>query len=242
MKMSGNSSKSISKEERRLIANWIWQTGLFLVVFTIILFLIAGDWRWQWGWMIVLLLALFLAAHPLLLVPRDPALLAERERGLRVQGTKKWDLWVVMAASLFWSGSWLLAALDHRLSWLPEFPAFLHWLGFIGTAAGMALFLWALTANAFFAEGVRIQSERGHKVCDSGPYRFVRHPGYLGDIISGLCTSLLLGSLWAFIPALLSAAAFVCRTYWEDRTLLQELEGYREYAEGVKYRLFPGVW
>jgi protein-S-isoprenylcysteine O-methyltransferase Ste14 len=240
--MSENRSKLMSKEERRLIVDWIWQTSLFLVVFTITLFLIAGDWRWLWGWMIVLLLTLFLAAHPLLLVPRNPALLAERERGLRVQGTKKWDRWMVMVASLFWSGSWLLAALDHRLGWPPEFPPFLHWLGFLGTAAGMALFLWALSANAFFAEGVRIQSERGHKVCDSGPYRFVRHPGYLGDIISGLCAPLLLGSLWAFIPALLSTFAFVLRTYWEDRTLLQELEGYREYAEWVRWRLFLRVW
>lgn len=240
--MTGKYVSEISGEQRKLIINWIWQTTLFLIIFTIVLFLIAGDWGWIWGWLLVLLLGLFLAAHPLLLIPINPGLLAERERGLRAPGTKPWDFWIVGAASLFWMGAWLLAALDHRLGWSVEVPLALHGLGFVGTAAGMGLFLWALATNAFFAEGVRIQKERGHQVCTSGPYRFVRHPGYLGDILSGLCSPLLLGSLWAFFPALLSTVAFILRTKWEDSTLQEELDGYREYADRVRYRLFPGVW
>ena len=240
--MASKNPEIVNKEDRMLIINWIWQSALFVVIFTIVLFLIAGDWRWLWGWLMVLLLGLFMAAHPFLLVMRNPALLAERERGMRVQGTKRWDIWVTSVASLFWFGSWLLAALDYRLAWSRNLSTNLHWLGFIGTMAGMALFLWALVTNAFFSEGVRIQSERGHKVCSSGPYRFVRHPGYLGDIISGLCAPLLLGSLWALIPGLLAAAAFILRTFLEDRTLLTELEGYAEYAGRVRWRLLPRVW
>ena len=99
-----------------------------------------------------------------------------------------------------------------------------------------------MTANPFFSEGVRIQVDRGHTVCAGGPYRWVRHHGYLGDILAGLASPLLLGSFWAFIPAVLSAAAFVVRTYWEDQTLQDELAGYRQYAGETCFRLFPGIW
>jgi protein-S-isoprenylcysteine O-methyltransferase Ste14 len=96
--------------------------------------------------------------------------------------------------------------------------------------------------NPFFEKTVRIQTERGHRVIDTGPYRFVRHPGYLGFFGWGLSTPLLLGSWWAFLPALLSMVSLVIRTALEDRTLREELAGYREYASKVRYRLIPGIW
>jgi protein-S-isoprenylcysteine O-methyltransferase Ste14 len=107
---------------------------------------------------------------------------------------------------------------------------------------GYALFLWAMASNAFFAEGVRIQTDRGHTVSTGGPYRYVRHPAYTGAIISLVAAPLLLGSPWALIPAVAAAALYVARTYMEDKTLMEELPGYKEYARQTRYRLLPGVW
>jgi protein-S-isoprenylcysteine O-methyltransferase Ste14 len=99
-----------------------------------------------------------------------------------------------------------------------------------------------MACNAFFSEGVRIQTERGHTVATAGPYRIVRHPGYVGAIVAELGTPCLLGSPWAFIPAVGSAVLYVLRTHLEDRTLLAELPGYDDYAQRTRYRLLPGVW
>ena len=96
--------------------------------------------------------------------------------------------------------------------------------------------------NPFFEKTVRIQSDRGHRVVDIGPYRLVRHPGYLGFFGWILSTPLLLGSWWAFVPALLSIAGIVVRTALEDRTLKAELPGYADYAKRTRYRLVPGIW
>ena len=113
----------------------------------------------------------------------------------------------------------------------------------MGTVAlGYALFMWAMVSNAYFSEVVRIQEDRGHQVATDGPYRFVRHPGYAGAILSFLGSPLLLGSWWAFIPTALGVGGYILRTALEDKTLQLELGGYREYTERVRYRLIPGVW
>jgi protein-S-isoprenylcysteine O-methyltransferase Ste14 len=104
------------------------------------------------------------------------------------------------------------------------------------------LFTWAMVSNPFFSTMVRIQTDRGQTVATGGPYRWVRHPGYVGYILSAVSTALLLGSLWALVPAVLTGVLLVVRTALEDRTLLEELEGYEEYARQVRYRLVPGVW
>jgi protein-S-isoprenylcysteine O-methyltransferase Ste14 len=99
-----------------------------------------------------------------------------------------------------------------------------------------------MLTNAFFSCTVRIQEERGHVVVSEGPYRYVRHPGYVGFIVSGLVTPIVLDSLWALVPAALAASLLVFRTSLEDSTLRKELSGYDEYAGRVRYRLLPGVW
>ena len=135
----------------------------------------------------------------------------------------------------------IVAGLDLRFrgSALPGF-----WFP-VGCAALVpaALFAdWAMLENEHFEQFVRIQTDRGHRVVTTGPYRFVRHPGYLGAIIGALVTPLLLGSAWTFVPAGLVALLFVIRTQLEDRTLRRELRGYAEYAARTRFRLVPGVW
>jgi protein-S-isoprenylcysteine O-methyltransferase Ste14 len=115
-------------------------------------------------------------------------------------------------------------------------------LGLLGYALGNLIFSWSMASNPYFSGVVRIQEERGHTVAMGGPYRIVRHPGYVGYILFTLSTPLALGSLWGFVPAVLASLGMVVRTGLEDRTLREELAGYKDYARRVRYRLLPGVW
>jgi protein-S-isoprenylcysteine O-methyltransferase Ste14 len=136
----------------------------------------------------------------------------------------------------------LTAGLDARFGWSPELPLAFK-IGMLPVAVlGHLLILWAMKANKFFSGVVRIQKDRGHSVITGGPYKVVRHPGYVGMIVFGFATPLVLGSLWAFIFGVLMMCITVARTVLEDRTLQEELEGYKDYAGLVRYRLLPGIW
>jgi len=102
--------------------------------------------------------------------------------------------------------------------------------------------VWATGVNAFISQVVRIQSERGHTVISTGPYRLVRHPAYVGMILVVLGAPIMLGSWWALIPGVISALVVTVRTKLEDQTLQAELPGYVEYAQQTRYRLAPGIW
>jgi protein-S-isoprenylcysteine O-methyltransferase Ste14 len=231
-----------SPEVRREISKWCFQAGLGLAGYGLLLFLSAGRLDWVWGWAQLLILAAFMAAHPLLLIPIQPELLAERERGMWDQEVKKWDRWIAAAAAGALVPLLVVAGLDVRFQWTGPMPLASHVAGLVFNVTGYALFLWAMVSNAFFSEGVRIQKERGHSVATGGPYRYVRHPGYVGAIVAALATPFLLGSLWGLILASISAVLYVVRTGLEDRTLQEELPGYRDYALQTRYRLVPGVW
>jgi protein-S-isoprenylcysteine O-methyltransferase Ste14 len=135
-----------------------------------------------------------------------------------------------------------VAGLDHRYDWSPEFSLWLVVNGFILISLGYVFAAWALAENRFFSSVVRIQTDRGHVVCDSGPYRFVRHPGYAGNILALFGIVLALSSLWTLIPAAVALIIAVIRTVLEDQTLQEELPGYRDYARRVRYRLIPGIY
>jgi protein-S-isoprenylcysteine O-methyltransferase Ste14 len=107
---------------------------------------------------------------------------------------------------------------------------------------GIGIVTWAQVVNRFFEPSVRIQTDRGHTVIDSGPYAFVRHPGYIGACLLFVGIALALGSSWSLIPAGLTCAMLILRTRWEDQTLQAELAGYEEYTKKVRFRLIPGVW
>jgi protein-S-isoprenylcysteine O-methyltransferase Ste14 len=234
---------AVSPQTRREIVKWVVQVVLGLAGYGLILFLSAGRVDWIWGWALWIVVAAFLAAHPLILIPINPELLAEREKGLRDKGMKAWDRGIAaLAAGAFPIASWVVAGLDVRWNWTGPISLAYHVGGLIIMVLGYALFLWAMASNAFFAEGVRIQQERGHTVAAGGPYRYVRHPGYVGAILSQAATPFLLGSAWALIPSAASAALYVVRTYLEDKTLREELAGYEAYAQQTRYRLLPRVW
>lgn len=242
--MSGGVStqQGLKPQVRRSILVWLVRSALGIMVYALIIFLSAGRLDWVWGWALLGVLTAVMLAHPLILVPINPDLLAERERGYWESGAKSWDKWITTAAGGLMPVPWVLAGLDLRFGWTGQTPLPYHLAGLFATILGYALFMWAMGSNAFFTNTARLQEERGHVVTTGGPYRFVRHPGYAGTIAVQLATPFLLGSPWALIPGAISAVLFVARAFLEDRMLQAELSGYREYAQHTRFRLVPGVW
>jgi protein-S-isoprenylcysteine O-methyltransferase Ste14 len=211
-----------------------------LLVVAATLFISSGDLGWVWAWVYIAVGVAILTINALVILPTDPELAAERSR--IAENTKGWDRVAVVLIFISGAGVFLVAGLDERLSWSPQLATAIHIVALVAVILAQAVFIWAMASNKFFAATVRIQEERGHAVASSGPYRFVRHPGYAANIITMFAVSLLLGSLWALIPAALYALAFIIRTALEDKTLQAELDGYKDYAQRTRYRLLPGVW
>jgi len=222
--------------------HWI---GLIVVYLSIplVLFVCGGDFGWWQAWIYFLLIVAAGIGGRILAERRHPGLTAERQNTKSVQEAEAWDkvLAPLMALSVGFPLV-IVAGLDHRFGWSPVFPLWLIVLGIFLIALGYALAVWALVENRFFSSVVRIQTDREHVVCDSGPYRIVRHPGYAGNILPLLGIVLALSSLWTLIPAAVALVIAVIRTALEDRTLQEELPGYQEYARRVRYRLFPGIY
>jgi protein-S-isoprenylcysteine O-methyltransferase Ste14 len=227
---------------RPAIGRWLVRSGVGVAVYGAILFLSAGRVDWLAAWIFLGILTAVMIAPPLLLASRNPAVLLERERSMWATGVKTWDKRITTLAGALMPLSWVVAGLGVRFDWTPHDPIAVQIIGLGILVLGYGLFLWAMAVNPFFSQGARIQTERSHAVATDGPYRFVRHPGYLGTMLAHLGTPLLLGSLWALIPAVLLAALFARRTDLEDRMLREELPGYPEYARRVRFRLIPGIW
>jgi protein-S-isoprenylcysteine O-methyltransferase Ste14 len=214
------------------------QLASFIVLQAAILFLGSGRPGWTLAWVYLASYVGLIAATRF--VVRDPELFAERAR--IGKDAKGWDKGLSALFSLFGLAVLLAAALDARFGWSPPASLALAAIGFVAFLLGFGVSVWAMAKNRFFSTFVRIQTERGHTVATGGPYRFVRHPGYVGFILGGVGTPLLLGSVWALVPAALSSVVIFVRTVLEDRTLREELPGYDGYAARVPWRLVPGVW
>ena len=219
---------------------WLLREILGCVIVAAMLFISAGRVDWVMGWALVLLYAVWVAANALLLMPRTPELLAERVN--HRFSDKPWDNVILALYGLMTLVKLIVAGLDVRFGWTSPLSISLQIAALVVASLGYALVTWAMVANAFFALANRIQTERGHTVVASGPYRAVRHPGYVGSIVFEVASPLMLGSLWALVPGGISALLMVVRTALEDRSLHQELAGYTDYAQRVRYRLLPGVW
>jgi protein-S-isoprenylcysteine O-methyltransferase Ste14 len=217
------------------------QLGIQFLIFSAILFLSSGRLDWWFAWVYLAIFVLGVGVNSYMLLRINPELIAERARQFTPE-TKKWDRVLATLWGLMSVVSLLVAALDMRFGSSPQIPLAVQLIAMLFHMFGSAFASWAIVSNAFFAGTVRIQTERGHSVASSGPYRFVRHPGYAGWMVSNVAAVIMLGSLWALIPAVIAVLALVARTALEDRTLREELPGYEEYAQGVRFRLVPGVW
>ena len=231
------------KEQPSLISGIIARAGqiLFLLIFMgLVLFLGSGHLNWTAAWVYLGISLLGILINATFLLRTKPEMVAERGKPKEV---KDWDKLVsgLMALAQYLLLP-LVAALDLRFGWTREYSRVWQGLGGLVYAGGLGLTSWAMIVNAYFSTAVRIQSDRGQTVCSSGPYHYVRHPGYVGFIFSALGMAILLGSLWALIPAILSCVLIIIRTSLEDRMLQAELPGYKEYSQEVRFRLVPGVW
>lgn len=223
----------------RLVVTALLRMVLAFALLAGLLFSVAGRWDLPmfWAYLIVFfgigLIGLGVVWR------RDPSLLKERfspPAGGRDRLTRK-------AALVLLTAFMVVAALDAgRFHLSGEVPMPVQVAGLAGVAGGLIGWMWAMAANRFFSSAVRIQRDRGHYVITSGPYRFVRHPGYLAGIVLFLASPLALGSYVSVLPMLVIVLVFLRRTALEDRMLREELEGYASYAGKVRYRLVPGVW
>jgi protein-S-isoprenylcysteine O-methyltransferase Ste14 len=231
----------VTPEVARGVRKWFIKTVLGVPMPGVVLCLCAGRWDWAMAWVYAGMMLALQALTAAVLLPTNPELLAERSQPQR--GGKTWDtVLVILSVGIGMIGTWVVAGLDLRFGWLPPIPLPLSVIAVGVGMLGIGLLVWAMAANRFFSVSVRIQTERGHAVATGGPYRCVRHPGYVGWLIVTLATPVVLGSQWAFVPTGISVPLMILRTALEDRTLHGELEGYREYAERVRHRLLPGIW
>jgi protein-S-isoprenylcysteine O-methyltransferase Ste14 len=173
---------------------------------------------------------------------RNPDLITERSRFSQHEDTKAWDKLLSPLVGLGGGLIPLVAGLDELFGWSPFFSLPIKILSLIIILAGYTISSYALIENRFFSGVVRIQTDRGHQVVSSGPYQWVRHPGYAGALLVYLVTPLLLDSGWAYLPGLFLTVLLFIRTALEDQTLQDELEGYQDYTKRVRYRLIPGIW
>ncbi|RYH11501.1 isoprenylcysteine carboxylmethyltransferase family protein [Tropicimonas sp. IMCC6043] len=232
-------------EETAQIASlrqWIRLAVVYLLI-PLILLICGGDLGWWQAWLYSIVIVAVGLGGRVWAEQRHPGLTAERQNLENFQNAKSWDkvLAPLMAVSIGYPVV-ILAGLDHRYVWSPEFPLWLNVIGFLLISSGYAFGAWALAENRYFYSVVVIQTDRGHVVCDSGPYRYVRHPGYAGNIFPLFGIVLALGSAWILIPAAVASVISVFRTALEDQTLQEELPGYRDYARRVRYRLIPGIY
>jgi protein-S-isoprenylcysteine O-methyltransferase Ste14 len=211
--------------------------------FPALIFLSAGTIHWPMGWWYYGLVVAATLLSRLIAAFVHPEMLRERGRSLGAENAAEWDrILSPMIGLILPVVVLLIIGFDHRWSWSPEFPLWVAPVSIVVVVSGYAFSTWAFLVNRFFSGVVRIQAEREHTVVTNGPYRFVRHPGYLGALVAMAATSFMLGSLWGLIPFTLYAGVSVLRTALEDRMLQEELPGYREYAQRTRYRLLPGIW
>ncbi len=234
--VTSQSNKPSAATMRRFA--WMWLC--MPLGFGLMLFLPAGTLVWHGGWLYVAVFIAFMVVAAVVLWRVNPEIYDARSR-LRA-GAKDWDKVLLCFLVLAMVAIFPVAAIDAvRFGW-SEVPWWGVGVGYVLLLAGLIASAWAEAVNKFFEPMVRIQTDRGHTVIDTGPYAYVRHPGYVGAVLFCAGTALALGSLWALVPAAIATALFVLRTKWEDRTLQEELPGYKQYATRIRYRLLPGVW
>jgi protein-S-isoprenylcysteine O-methyltransferase Ste14 len=226
-----------TSENKKNILKRMLQVFALLIFSAGVLFLSAGNLEWIWGWVYIIIYLCYILINASIL-PKE--LIAER--GKSKDNVKMWDKTLNKINIIPGLALIVVSGLDQRFGWTSDLSVYFHISGLFLYVAGSILFSWSMISNHFFSTLVRIQIDRDHKVATNGPYKLVRHPGYSGFILSTFGVPLILGSLWAMIPAVATGILFTIRTILEDRTLYLELEGYKEFSEKTRYKLIPGIW
>jgi len=226
--------------DAKLIARYAVRETMGLVVMGVALLWSAGRIDWWPAWAVMAVMAAWIIATATVILRWNPALLVER-LGPR-KGAKHWDIAIMSILGFTQLARYIVAGLDERFGWTGGLPSGAQIAAAVLCVFAYALVVWATASNSFFSQIVRIQPERAQTVVTGGPYRYVRHPAYLGAILYELAVPVLLASWWAFVASGLGALLLILRTVLEDRMLQAELKGYADYARQVRRRLLPGIW
>jgi len=239
-KSEADSTQATLPPRRRSVASIFLRILVAIAILAAVLFLSAGRLDWPAAWAFLIAYFAYLFAFGVWGTRKDPALMRERSRvGANV---KSWDKVIMGLYSALLFAMFVIAGLDvGRFRWSATPPG-VQVVGWLGMVLAGAIVWWTMSVNTYLSRMVRIQEERKHSVVTAGPYRFVRHPMYVGVILIVACVPAALGSWWAAAVGGAIGILFIVRTALEDRTLQEELSGYREYAGQVRYRLLPGVW
>ena len=216
--------------------------GTWLLAVAALVLWLSGDWRWVEGWIFDVGWVSFIAAIFLWLYYKDPALLAERMRLPGTGGESHADLAILIGIKVGFLAWLVLSPLDVRFGWLPRLPLWCEVCGGILLLGGSFFMFRAFTDNTYLSQLVRIQTERGQHVIDTGVYGLVRHPMYLGATLWFVGGALLLGSVCGLLVALAEVLLLVLRIFGEEKLLERDLNGYKEYLQKVRFRLVPHVW
>jgi protein-S-isoprenylcysteine O-methyltransferase Ste14 len=214
--------------------------GMFLVI-GIVMFVAAGTVAWPAGWLFLILFFAFTVAIGLWLLANNPQLLAERMTGMG-KAEKKWDKVFLWAANIAFFGWLIVMPLDAVRFQVSQMPVWLQVAGLILLLISFYFFFLIFRENSYLSPAVRIQSERGQTVIATGPYQYVRHPMYATAALFLVGVSLLLGSWYGVLMALVVIVLVAIRAVHEEEALRAELPGYAAYMAEVKYRLIPYVW
>lgn len=232
----------MNNKQRLISPRVIGQLLFFIVVIPFLPLLISRQWDWWEAWAYAIIYILGFVISRVLAARRHPDLIAERAHYMQQENTKSWDKLLSLFLGLGGILVMLVAGFDALYNWSSSYSLPVKIISLLTLLLGYAFGSFALIENRFFSGTVRLQTERGHQVISSGPYRWVRHPGYAGAILTYLATPLFLDSSWAFLPSMFTVILMIIRTYLEDSFLQNELEGYSDYTKQVRYRLLPGVW
>ncbi len=236
---TSNPSTVEKKSRNKMVIRGVVSTILILIVMDLVLFLSAGTLDWPAAWIFTGLYGAFLIAFSIYTSFNDPGLL--KERGRKAENVKPWDLTIARIYNFLLFALFVVCGLDTRFGW-SGMPLWLQGVGLLGIVLGAALMWQVVKENTFLSRYARIQDDRGHKVITTGPYKHVRHPMYAASLYLFPCIALMLGSFYGLIPGLAITVLYVIRTRLEDQMLLEELPGYRDYAQKTRFRLVPRVW
>lgn len=232
----------VARLDPALVWRFLKQTLVWTLALATVLFVSAGTVDWPQAWAFLALSGVLGVASGLIIARDNPSLLRERMRGPIQKEQKPWDKVLLVAIIVVCTALPIAAGIDAKRIEYSHMPLWLEALGALLIAVGLYLFHVVMATNAYASTVVRIQGERGHKVISTGPYAYVRHPMYSGVACYFFGIAFLLGSWWAVGIAAIIVLIFAVRAVWEEETLKEELEGYSDYAERVRFRLVPWIW
>ena len=204
--------------------------------------IVSGNWRWTEAWLFAAVFIIGFIVSRLIVYKKNPDLVKERLASARRENAEPWDKKLMAHIALSSLLFFIAPGIEARLETLVTVPALWRFIAFAVVLGGYIFSVWALVENRFFSGVVRMQRERGQYVVTTGPYRFIRHPGYAGGMLTYPAAAVLFGSIWMMAPVLYMMLVLVIRTEKEDDMLQKNLAGYRQYSQKVRYRLFPGIW